>query len=61
MLMNGFVNLISVYSIKYKVYRTNNVMTRTNLILAKDNFDIKGYKIYPQKFPLFLIWMTYWT
>lgn len=32
-------SLISAYSTKYKVYRTDNVMSRTQLILAKEDFD----------------------
>lgn len=34
-------SIVSAYSTKYKIFRTNNVMSRTELILAREDFDIR--------------------
>ncbi len=40
-------SLISIYSTKYKVYRTDNVISRTKLILSNENFDISQIESLP--------------
>lgn len=34
-------SIVSAYSTKYKIFRTNNVMSRTELVIAKEDFDIR--------------------
>lgn len=34
-------SIVSAYSTKYKIFRTNNIMSRTELIIAKEDFDIR--------------------
>lgn len=37
-------SIVSVYSTKYKVFRTSNVMSRTDLVIAKEDFNIDEVK-----------------
>ena len=36
--------IITAYSVKYKIFRTSNVMSRTELLIVKENYDEKQIK-----------------
>lgn len=37
-------SIITAYSVKYKIFRTSNVMSRTELLIVKENYDEKQIK-----------------